>query len=132
MMLMYAPGIIDVLYRGVEAKKAVGKCEMFNAERFDELDNALQAFMNHADTESNNNHDDIPDELECDDDFRSIAEIFREMGCSEEEIANNLTAFSDPASDDSSDMEPGLAIRLLTHIEETGDDSIEISNCVQD
>ena len=132
MMKRYARGIINVLYKEMDAETAVEDCEQ-QKNLLCELEEAKCALEHllkkrHTSKENNPNQSDMPEETENSDDF-SFDDILRMMGCSKEEIADTIATSSSSASDDNADSESEVALRLINALDEIGDDDIDIGIC---
>ena len=87
MMARYSPGIINVLYKGMDAENAVKKCEFGTADSIlRNLEEKLQRFKEqHSSDESESDEEDESEEN--DDGFPSFEEFLRMM----EEARNEAT-----------------------------------------
>lgn len=104
MMKRYAPGIINVLYKGVDAETAVEECEQ-NKGLLHELEEAKRALesilrMRHSADECETDQDEAVTESD-DDGFPSFEEFLRMMASSEEGTEGEDT--SEDTSDNGED-----------------------------
>lgn len=96
MMKRYAPGIINVLYKGMDAESAVEECEQ-NKGLLHELEEAKRALADllrkrHSADDSESDQDDVTAADDEDDDFPSFEEFLRMMASSEDETESEDTS----------------------------------------
>ena len=89
MLKRYAPGIINVLYKGMDAERAVEECEQ-NKGLLHELEEAKRALADllrkrHSADDGESDQDDVTDAVDEDEDFPSFEEFLRMMASSEDE-----------------------------------------------
>lgn len=98
MMKQYAPGIINVLYKGMDAESAVEECEQ-NKGLLHKLEEAKRALADllrkrHSADDSESDQDDVTAADDEDEGFPSFEEFLRMMASSEDETESEDTSES--------------------------------------